>query len=106
MLTLEEINSRVPTCRKCNGRFLVALPSDAETLLRLQEVLAASRIYFVKILRAATNCNLEAAKGVMEHATATATCHRCGDPIGPERFSDCESCGSLNIRLDALASGA
>ena len=105
MLTLEEINARVPTCRKCEGHFRVTLPSDAETLLQLQQVLTASRIYFVKILRAATNSDLMAAKGVMEHATSSGSCHRCGDPIPAERFSDCDSCGSLNIRLDALASG-
>ncbi len=101
MLTLEEINARTPTCRKCKSRFRVVLPRDAEAISRLRKVLEMSRIESIKVLRDATTCDLQVAKGVMQHATASGSCHRCGDPIPPQRFSDCEGCNSLNIRLDA-----
>jgi len=105
VVTLEEINARVPTCRKCKGHFPVVLPRDAETLSQLREALEANKIDFMNVLRAATKCDLLVAKGVMQHATTSGSCHRCRDPIPPQRFSDCEGCGSLNIRLDAIESG-
>jgi len=97
MLTLEEINTRIPTCRKCKGRFHVVLPDDAETVARLGRLLRASRIQFIRALREATHTDLTAAKGMGEHTTAAGSCHRCRGPIPPGRFSDCEGCGSLNI---------
>jgi hypothetical protein len=105
MLTLEEINTRVPACRKCKGRFHVVLPDDAETIARFGRLLRASRIEFIRALREATHSDLTVAKGVGEHATASGSCRRCRGPIPVEHFSDCEGCGSLNIRLDAIAGG-
>jgi len=105
MLTLQEINARTPTCRKCKGRFSVVLPDDAETIARLRRLLEANRIEFIRAFREATRSDLNVAKGVGQHATASGSCHLCRGRIPAERFSDCEACGSLNVRLDAIDSG-
>lgn len=101
MLTLEEINTRIPTCRSCKARFNVVVPGDSATLSRLQGLWTSNRIEFIRVLREATHCDLGVAKGVMQHATPSGSCHRCERPLPAGRFSDCEGCRSLNIRLDA-----
>jgi hypothetical protein len=102
MLTLEEVNSREQTCRRCRGRFRLALPADWHTAERLARLLAENHpLQFIAELRKLTRCTLEDAKGTMQHfAIQTGVCHRCGGLLeSDEALVDCPRCRSLNLQV-------
>jgi len=101
MLSLEEVNSRTPTCRKCEGCFHVAVPTDPAARRRLGEARAANGVLFIRDLRQFTGAALADAKGVMLHVVRqNRECHSCGARLGPGALTDCPRCRSLNISLE------
>lgn len=103
MATVEEMNSRTPTCRKCGAQFRVIIPSDLEARRRLLAAHAQNRMRFVRELRELTDASLEDAKGVMLHLVdAKLACHWCGAELEPSTATDCRQCGSLNISFDGV----
>ena len=99
MLSIESVNDRTPTCRRCEGRFRVVLPagSDQETLAR---VFARSHFDFMRALREATGCGLVDAKAVASYVVRTlGNCRRCSGEIRVRLLIDCPRCDSLNIQL-------
>jgi len=104
MLTLGDVNSRIPTCAKCRGSFPVHLPSGFPDRLRLGELLRSNSIEFIRVLRELTGCDLADAKGVFQHSTKTpGKCHLCEQSFPIALLSDCPECRSLNIDLSSDA---
>jgi hypothetical protein len=99
-MSLEEVNSRIPTCRKCKARFHVFVPMDPAARQRLRQAKAESGVVFIRELRELTGASLADAKAVMLHvARENAECHGCGASLEPGMVTDCSRCRSLNISL-------
>jgi|SRR6185436_11775759 len=102
MPTLDEVNRRPEPCRRCGGRFKVALPAGQSELERLARIPRDRPAELMRVLRLLTGCSLADAKGTVQHlAPKPGTCHRCSKAIPPELLvTDCPSCGSLNLQLE------
>jgi hypothetical protein len=101
MPSLEDVNSRTPTCRKCKGRFRVVIPTDETARHRLISARVEGGVRFIRDLRELTGASLTDAKAVMQHVSrANAACHACGAALESGVVTDCPRCRSLNIALE------
>jgi hypothetical protein len=101
--SLLELVERETPCRRCEGRFRIALPVGWETSDRLARLFLTNRIEFIAEIRRATACTLVDAKGTMQHfAIKPGTCHWCASPLGSnEAIVDCPRCMSLNLQFQS-----
>ena len=101
MLSMQELTRREWPCRRCKGRFRVALPEGWYASDNLARLLVENRFHFIAEIRRATSCTLADAKGTMLHfAVKAGTCHWCAGPLGSnDAIVDCPRCGSLNLQF-------